>query len=235
MAAQTDYAAEGRELLRSVNLQLATAPERCDKVLLSIRHSLRNALSFSTSGFSAVDCGPLTLSFLSETHSCSAFFLRRVRSYAPSNAIWRHPETNAHLYVGNAELAGNRTALARLGIFRIVFCQDSDGSCHFEGDPAFAYLKFPIGVWRRTLGPAAARGDHAAVLAYFAPLFAFVTSEVTPAADDCAASESLSPFLCSSSVLPSGNAHAESSARAARCSSTASRARTAPAPRASRP
>ena len=69
--------------------------------------------------------------------------------YAPANPIWKHPETGALLYVGNAGIAADARALASLGITRIVYCQEADGKCHFEKDPSFVYLKFPIGLWRR--------------------------------------------------------------------------------------
>ena len=69
--------------------------------------------------------------------------------YAPANPIWKHPETGALLYVGNAGIASDARALASLGITRVVYCQEADGKCHFEKDPSFVYLKFPIGLWRR--------------------------------------------------------------------------------------
>lgn len=94
--------------------------------------------------------------------------------YAPHNALWAHPETGAVVYVGNAETARSKPELARLAVTRIVNCQTSDGACWHEADPAFRYLRFPIGTWRGTL---AANADDAAVLAYFAQLFDFVDAE----------------------------------------------------------
>lgn len=37
--------------------------------------------------------------------------------------IWRHPETQGALYVGNASAAGDRATLEKIGVKRIVFCQ----------------------------------------------------------------------------------------------------------------
>ena len=58
--------------------------------------------------------------------------LPAVQRYSPYNAIWRHPKSGATLYVGNATTASNRETLEEIECSRIVFCQDSDGKCHFE-------------------------------------------------------------------------------------------------------
>lgn len=130
---EVDYAAEGLELLRRVNLNLAEAPQRYDH----------------------------------------------------ANAIYKHPETGALLYVGNAQVATSKLSLTKLGISRIVFCQDRDGDMAFANDPSFRYLPFPIGMWRE--GRGALRGwqggkFHGDVcqnaLAFFEPLFTFVDVEL---------------------------------------------------------
>ena len=69
--------------------------------------------------------------------------------YDSCNVIYEHPSTHAKLYVGNASLAASRDGLRGHGITRIVFCQDRDGKCHFEGEPEFSYLKYPIGLHMR--------------------------------------------------------------------------------------
>ena len=73
----------------------------------------------------------------------------RVLRYSAYNAVWKHPETGAILYVGNADTAKQKKALDSISVRRIVFCQTSDGQCYHERDPQFKYLKFPIGVWRQ--------------------------------------------------------------------------------------
>lgn len=55
-----------------------------------------------------------------------------------------------------------------LGPWSLV-CQTNDGKCHFEGDPSFRYLKFPIGLWGTEM-----RGT---ALEFFKPLFDFVENE----------------------------------------------------------
>ena len=97
-----------------------------------------------------------------------------VRRYDPCNAVYIHPKTRAVLYVGNHVCAANRNMLTEHGVRHIVFCQDSDGKCHFEGDPEFTYLRFPISQWYHALGHGHTAVPHKRVLAYFAPLFDFV-------------------------------------------------------------
>ena len=64
-----------------------------------------------------------------------------VQRYSPYNAIFCHPGTGAKLFVGNATTAADRQLLETMHCSRIVFCQESDGTCHFEADPDFKYLK----------------------------------------------------------------------------------------------
>ena len=88
----------------------------------------------------------------------------RVERYSNYNALWRHPSSGGTLYVGNASTAASRQMLDEIKCRAIVFCQESDGKMHFKDDPAFTYLQFPIGAWRRTL---AAAPDPDATMAYF--------------------------------------------------------------------
>lgn len=97
--------------------------------------------------------------------------------YSAYNKIWRHPTTNACLYVGNATTAASHSALAELNVNRIVFCQDSDGKCHFEDDPSFTYLKFQISNWRRVMGLNSSYNKQTTI-DFFVPLFDFVDAEL---------------------------------------------------------
>lgn len=67
--------------------------------------------------------------------------------YAPANPIYQHAN-GSQLFVGNATLAADRAGLSRLGITRIVFCQDRDGRMHFQKDKNLKYLPYKIGRWR---------------------------------------------------------------------------------------
>lgn len=112
--------------------------------------------------------------------------------YCPANAIYRHPETGAALYVGNERFATSKTSLAACGIRRIVFCQDGppgDGKMAFASDPTFKYLPFAIGRWRQHRHEAStvwkggrffgdALSSTNAVRIFFAPLFDFVAAEL---------------------------------------------------------
>jgi hypothetical protein len=50
---------------------------------------------------------------------------------------------------------------------------ESDGKCHFETDPKFRYLKFPIGSWKRSI---ACTTDG--VWSFFTKLFDFLQEEL---------------------------------------------------------
>mmetsp|Transcript_15428 Transcript_15428/g.31714 ORF Transcript_15428/g.31714 Transcript_15428/m.31714 type:complete len:203 (-) Transcript_15428:276-884(-) len=99
----------------------------------------------------------------------------KVQRYSPYNAIWRHPENKATLFVGNASTAADMETLNSIRVKRIVFCQERDGRCHFESVSDFRYLKFAIGSWRRSLGN---EPTTEAVWAYFKVLFDFVDREL---------------------------------------------------------
>jgi hypothetical protein len=55
--------------------------------------------------------------------------------------MWKHKDTGAVLYVGNAATASSIKVLDSIKVRRIVFCQQGDGKCHFEGVKGFKYLK----------------------------------------------------------------------------------------------
>jgi len=91
--------------------------------------------------------------------------------YSQCDAIWRHPQNGATLFVGNASMASNREALKTENITRIVNCQDDDGRNYFEGDPQLEYLRFTIGRWRTARN---VRDGGDGTWTYWAPLFKFV-------------------------------------------------------------
>eukprot|EP00928_Gymnodinium_smaydae_P022309 TRINITY_DN18785_c0_g1_i1.p2 TRINITY_DN18785_c0_g1~~TRINITY_DN18785_c0_g1_i1.p2 ORF type:complete len:255 (-),score=45.12 TRINITY_DN18785_c0_g1_i1:79-774(-) len=89
--------------------------------------------------------------------------------YDAANAIWEHPSTHAVLFVGNAACASCLDTLTKIGVRRVVFCQEEgEGKCHFETDSSFEYLRYPIG---RHRGDPLSTKDP---LRYFDPLFSFV-------------------------------------------------------------
>eukprot|EP01013_Petalomonas_cantuscygni_P029999 TRINITY_DN55923_c0_g1_i1.p1 TRINITY_DN55923_c0_g1~~TRINITY_DN55923_c0_g1_i1.p1 ORF type:complete len:209 (+),score=16.28 TRINITY_DN55923_c0_g1_i1:135-761(+) len=96
--------------------------------------------------------------------------------YARLNPILCHPETGARVFVGDHRIASDREALTSLDINCIVFCQESDGRCHFDGEDPFVYCRFPIGslahredAWR----------TDADVIRTFTPLFHFVQDHIS--------------------------------------------------------
>jgi hypothetical protein len=96
--------------------------------------------------------------------------------YADWNPIYRSPETNATLFVGNARCATSASMLAEINVKRIVFCQArGEGEMAFRSDPAFKYLEYPIGHWRSTLTMSP---KPIQTQAYFEPLFTFVENEL---------------------------------------------------------
>jgi hypothetical protein len=97
------------------------------------------------------------------------------RRYSPASAIFKHPDTGATVYVGNYMAAGSMDQLNSLQTCRrIVFCQDRDGEKHFESNPEFQYLTFPIGRWRTLI----ANRTPESVAAFFQPLFEFLEAEL---------------------------------------------------------
>ena len=110
----------------------------------------------------------------------------RDAAHSNGNAIYDAP-SGAKLWVGDADLASDRGQLAAIGCESIVFCQDeSEGSMYFADQPGFRYLAFPIGLWEPPRSwPNIKPGDASpttptleALLEYFEPLFAFVSTEL---------------------------------------------------------
>lgn len=100
--------------------------------------------------------------------------------YDLANVIYSHPETGAKLYVGNHRAAASMEILSdRMGnCRRIVFCQDKDGTKHFEHDREFRYLTFPIGRWRSYIPWEGEPGREEAAIKFFRPLFEFLDDEL---------------------------------------------------------
>mmetsp|Transcript_74386 Transcript_74386/g.172384 ORF Transcript_74386/g.172384 Transcript_74386/m.172384 type:complete len:240 (-) Transcript_74386:33-752(-) len=95
--------------------------------------------------------------------------------YSNVSAMYIHPWTGAVLHVGNSAVAASKASLQKAGISRVVFCQDEDGRCHFEGEAWIKYFRFPIGKWRTHLGSSP---SPAQVLQFFEPMFQFVEAEL---------------------------------------------------------
>ena len=111
----------------------------------------------------------------------------RDEAFSNGNAIYER-EGGVKLWVGSADLASDRAQLAAIECQSIVFCQDeSEGSMYFADEPGFRYLAFPIGLWEPPSSwPNVVPGDMSpttptpeALLAYFRPLFDFVSSELS--------------------------------------------------------
>lgn len=99
--------------------------------------------------------------------------------YSNANSIFRHPRTNALLFVGNVHIACSRKELGELNITRIVYCQEpNEGKMNFKADPQFKYLPFNIGAWGQSVAEAHRSGGKFNAVVYFAPLFEFVESEL---------------------------------------------------------
>ena len=83
--------------------------------------------------------------------------------------VYRHPETGAKAFVGNATAAKSKELLLEHSITRVVNCKDPDDPCWHKDDPDFEYLRFPIAYHWRVLGGKA--NDKQAILEYFGKLF----------------------------------------------------------------
>jgi hypothetical protein len=105
---------------------------------------------------------------------------RTMTRQGAAHVIYTDPVTKAELYVGGAGAASSAEYLKSIKCTHVVCCQGSDGQMHFENDPNFTYLYFPIGRWRALIpkklnSPGVAPVD---VRAFFDPLFAFVEAAI---------------------------------------------------------
>lgn len=95
--------------------------------------------------------------------------------YSPCDALWRHPQTGAVLYVGGQRMADSREELRKYNITRIVNCQEETARNSFEGDRELEYLRFCIGLWRNVPG---IRQDDEILWRFYEPFFTFVTQNL---------------------------------------------------------
>jgi hypothetical protein len=92
------------------------------------------------------------------------------------DAVFRHPETGATVFIGNATAAKSKELLLEHAITRVVNCKDPDDPCWHESDSAFDYLRFPIAYHWRELGGKS--NDKQNILRYFAKLFDWVDAQL---------------------------------------------------------
>lgn len=95
--------------------------------------------------------------------------------YSPFNAIWKHPESGASLYIANAASAKSREVLESHGIGTLVCCLDFNQNLGpFEEVEGTKCLYFPVSCWRE----AAPDKSVKSVAKVVSPLLEFVTSEM---------------------------------------------------------
>lgn len=98
----------------------------------------------------------------------------RVHQYRNLDPVWRHPETGASVFIGNAAASSSREILRSCGITHVVNCT-SDMKNVFEGkDPSITYFRFNIYRFMRELDLA----THHGVLEFFQPVFDWVDEAV---------------------------------------------------------
>lgn len=149
---EVDYAEEGRKLIASeLSARSQTAPDDED--------AIDEIRKFYLGRVNLLD-----------------LLTKPAARYAIANAIYKHPESGATLYVGNYQAASNMQILDNTlqRCRRIVFCQSLDGKMHFKDNPEFAYLPFNIGRWRTLVE---SRSPEC-VATFFQPLFAFLDNEL---------------------------------------------------------
>ena len=64
--------------------------------------------------------------------------------YSNLDAIWKHPQTEASVYVGNAQAASDLRTLRERKICAIVNCQDATAKNYFEDDTSMHYYRFVV-------------------------------------------------------------------------------------------
>mmetsp|Transcript_16246 Transcript_16246/g.22696 ORF Transcript_16246/g.22696 Transcript_16246/m.22696 type:complete len:239 (+) Transcript_16246:143-859(+) len=92
--------------------------------------------------------------------------------YANLSVIWTHPETKAHIYVGNITAASTRKILDRHEIRNIINCQGRESTNYFKESKDFHYFRFPVSYWWKAKG----MNTHKGVVNYFDPVFNFISS-----------------------------------------------------------
>jgi len=84
--------------------------------------------------------------------------------------IWRHPQGGGTIYVGNQTAAESMTILRQNGITHVVNCTFGDSKIPDYHQGKLQYYNFAISHWQRFVN-----ATNASVIAFAAPMFAFVT------------------------------------------------------------
>lgn len=94
------------------------------------------------------------------------------RQWNPIDPIWRNPNTNGTIYVGNQSAAENLRLLQSLGITHVVNCTAGQGSSQIPNyhEGKLKYYRFPISYWSSYVRP----NDDESVSAFLSPVFAFI-------------------------------------------------------------
>eukprot|EP00439_Symbiodinium_sp_Y106_P059511 s1677_g8.t1 len=83
--------------------------------------------------------------------------------YSPFNAIWKHPESGASLYIANAASAKSPEVLERHGIGALVCCLDFNQNLGpFEEVDGTKCLYFPVSCWREAAPDKSVKGAQVA-------------------------------------------------------------------------
>mmetsp|Transcript_22594 Transcript_22594/g.52658 ORF Transcript_22594/g.52658 Transcript_22594/m.52658 type:complete len:224 (-) Transcript_22594:67-738(-) len=98
------------------------------------------------------------------------------RGYRPLDAVYRHPQTGAQVFIGNQEASQNIEILKKSGISCIVNCTDSMPNV-FEDRPSASIEYYRFDIYKHMRGMNLRRG-HEGVLEAFEPMFAWVDSKV---------------------------------------------------------
>ncbi|GBG33485.1 Dual specificity protein phosphatase, putative [Hondaea fermentalgiana] len=96
--------------------------------------------------------------------------LGRRERYNALDAIYKHPDTGAQVFVGNRNAASSKEILDANGIKRVVNCT-GDMENFFEDDDSMHYMRFRIATWMQTVKEIR---SNEACLAFAEPMLEFV-------------------------------------------------------------
>lgn len=110
------------------------------------------------------------------------------RQWNPIDPIWRNPNTNGTIYVGNQSAAENLRLLQSLGITHVVNCTAGQGSSQIPNyhEGKLKYYRFPISYWSSYVRP----NDDESVSAFLSPVFAFIDEALVSGENILASSSS---------------------------------------------